>query len=94
MDYYCLIQVRLEGRDIPVDVGYSQGTSVQAVLERACKTLNIYDSWNHALYSELFKTWLCESHLLSSYPAEDTLIVRKKTPEYLELVYNEENPKK
>jgi hypothetical protein len=34
---YCLIQVRLEGRDIPVDVGYSQGTSVQAVLERVNK---------------------------------------------------------
>lgn len=31
---YCLIQVRLEGREIPVDIGYSQGTSVQAVLER------------------------------------------------------------
>ncbi|CAG8438327.1 16758_t:CDS:10 [Funneliformis mosseae] len=85
MDYFCLIQVRLEGREIPVDIDYSQGTSVQAVLERACRTLGIYDSWNYALYSELFKTWLCESHLLSSYPAEDTLIVRKKTPEYLEL---------
>ncbi|CAI2161539.1 18874_t:CDS:10 [Funneliformis geosporum] len=87
-------KLRLEGREIPVDIDYSQGTSVQAVLERACRTLGIYDSWNYALYSELFKTWLCDSHLLSSYPAEDTLVVRKKTPEYLELVYNEENPKK
>ncbi|CAG8696705.1 4185_t:CDS:2, partial [Gigaspora rosea] len=91
---YCIIQVRLEGRDTPVDVGYSQGTSAQAVLERACKTLGIYDYWNYALYSELFKTWLCDSHLLSSHPEEDTIIVRKKTPGYLELVYNEENPKK
>ncbi|CAG8503218.1 24132_t:CDS:2 [Dentiscutata erythropus] len=86
--------VRLEGHDKPVDVGYSQGTSAQAVLERACKTLGIYDSWNYALYSELFKTWLCDTHLLSSHPEEDTLLVRKKTPGYLELVYNEENPKK
>ncbi|CAG8598213.1 13974_t:CDS:2 [Cetraspora pellucida] len=85
MECYCLIQVRLEGRNTPVDIGYSQGTSVQAVLERACKTLGIYDSWNYALYSELFKTWLYDSHLLSSYPEEDTLVVRKKTPEYLEL---------
>ncbi|CAG8503544.1 4916_t:CDS:10 [Ambispora leptoticha] len=86
--------LRLEGRDRPVHVEYTQGTSVQAVLERACRTLGIYDSWNYALYSLLFKSWLCESHLLSSYPAEDTLIVRKKTPQYLELTYNEENPKK
>ncbi|CAG8516368.1 6180_t:CDS:10 [Ambispora gerdemannii] len=94
MDFVCLIQVRLEGRDRPVHVEYTQGTSVQAVLERACRTLGIYDSWNYALYSLLFKSWLCDSHLLSSYPAEDTLIVRKKTPQYLELTYNEENPKK
>ncbi|CAG8446494.1 13690_t:CDS:2 [Dentiscutata heterogama] len=94
MECYCIIQVRLEGRVKPVDVGYSQGTSAQAVLERACKTLGIYDSWNYALYSELFKTWLCDTNLLSSHPDEDTLVVRKKTPGYLELVYNEENPKK
>ncbi|CAG8551761.1 5132_t:CDS:2, partial [Paraglomus occultum] len=91
---FCLIQVRLEGRDKPVDVEYTQGTSVQAVLERACKILGIYDSWNYALYSKLFQCWLCESYLLSSHPAEDTLIVRKKTTEYLELIYNEEHPKK
>ncbi|KAG9295753.1 hypothetical protein G9A89_008981 [Geosiphon pyriformis] len=90
----CLIQVQLEGRDQPVNVEYTQGTSVQAVLERACRTLGIYESWNYALYSLLFKSWLCESHLLSSYPAEDTLVVRKKTPQYLELVHCEENPKK
>ncbi|CAG8568674.1 8487_t:CDS:2, partial [Acaulospora morrowiae] len=97
MDFYCVIQVRLEGRgvrNVPVGVGYSQGTSVQAVLERACKKLGIYDSWNYALYSQLFKTWLCETHLLSSYPEEDTLIIRKKTPAYIEIVYNEENPRK
>ncbi|CAJ0748814.1 5305_t:CDS:10 [Entrophospora sp. SA101] len=94
MNFNCSIQVRLEGHDKLVDVGYSQGTSVQAVLERACKTLGIYDSWNYALFSELFKDWICESNLLSSRPAEDTVIVRKKTPEYIELVYEEEHPKK
>ncbi|CAG8475869.1 4585_t:CDS:2 [Paraglomus occultum] len=76
------IQICVEARNDILDVQYTKGATVQHVLETACKTLGIDDSWNYALYSKLLEQWLSESY---SYFEEEMLLLRKKTPEYYRL---------